>query len=64
MLRKETEERPTGVELIAGSIESDSGGDLVQPDAGFVVDCLTGKLIFAAAKEIIRDQLLGLGVRT
>lgn len=53
-----------GLEISIGDIEQDCGGELVQPDAGCVVDIETGRLIAEAAKKIIEDELRKLGVES
>jgi len=46
-----------GFEILVGDLE-----DCIQPDAYITVDDETGRLIAAAAKQIIIDRLKALGV--
>lgn len=51
-----------GLEVSIGKIECTSDGNMVQPNGTVVVDRLTGMQILLAVDNIIRHELLGLGV--
>lgn len=53
---------PMGLEINVGHIESCGSDEVVQPKAEAIVDTATGKLIAAAARKIIEDELRKLGV--